>query len=263
MSFLRHFFLILLMVLIVGCTTSPLGRGQLIIFPEEDIERMGEDAFRDIKKRTKRDYDPDLINYVECVALHVTGNMPEPGRYWDWEIVVFDDNAANAFALPGAKIGVYTGLLEIAVNQDQLAAVIGHEVAHVYAQHSNERISTAYATEAGIDVVGAVAGGNGDLVMGALGLGIQYGVALPFNRKQETEADLLGLDFMAHAGFDPEQSVALWHNMGLTNKRNPPEFLSTHPSHESRIKELRARMPQALKLYDSAVAYGRRPNCEL
>ena len=251
------------MVLIVGCTTSPLGRGQLIIFPEDDMERMGEDAFQKIKKNTKREYDPDIINYVECVALHVTGNMPEPGRYWDWEIAVFDEDSANAFALPGAKIGVYSGLLEVAVNQDQLAAVIGHEVAHVYAQHSNERISRQFATEASIDVVGAAAGTDGDLVMGALGLGVQYGVSMPFSRTQEKEADLLGLDFMAYSGFDPEQSVALWHNMSLANKRNPPEFLSTHPSHETRIKELRSRMPQALKLYDSAIAYGRRPNCAL
>jgi predicted Zn-dependent protease len=178
-------------------------------------------------------------------------------------VVVFNDKAANAFALPGGKIGVYTGLLQVAQTQDQLAAVIGHEVAHVTAQHANERVSTAFAAEAGLNVVDAIYGGtsSGRNAMALLGLGTQVGVLMPFGRAQESEADLLGLDLMARVGFDPREAVTLWQNMARSGGGAPPEFLSTHPSHATRIEDLQKRMPEALKLYDAARVAGRKPKC--
>ncbi len=259
---MRKYFVLLLTFLLAACATSPLGRSQLILFPEDDMERMGSAAFSEVRNKTPTSREGETIEYVRCVAFAVIRVLPPPYSYADWEVVIFAEDSANAFALPGAKIGVYEGLLKVAVSQDQLATVIGHEISHVIAQHSNERISRDYATQASLDIVGAIAGGEGDLAMAALGVGIQVGVKLPFNRSQESEADLLGLDYMAHAGFDPEESIALWHNMSLTKKRNPPEFLSTHPSHESRIEDLRERMPHALRIYDAALASSREPNCD-
>jgi predicted Zn-dependent protease len=179
--------------------------------------------------------------------------------------------------LPGAKIGVHTGLLEVATNQDQLAVVIGHEVAHVLAQHSNERVSTGMATQLGlIAAQEALSAGvsfqSSQQAMALLGLGAQVGIVLPYSRTQESEADLLGLDLIARAGFDPAASVALWRNMARhaeaqrrkagSSSDAPPEFLSTHPSHGTRISNLQQRIPKATKLRDEARAHGRRPNCQ-
>ena len=203
-------------------------------------------------------------DYVQCVATHILRAMPNTNPA-DWEITVFDAEQANAFALPGGKIGVYTGLLNVAENQNQLATVIGHEVAHVLANHSNERVSTSFVTQSGLQLIQVAAGGSGSAtqkqLFGLLGLGAQVGVTLPFGRKQESEADLLGLDLMARAGFDPRQSVALWQNMSKAAGQRPPEFLSTHPSGERRISDLSARMDSALQLSLEARSAGRNPNC--
>jgi predicted Zn-dependent protease len=179
-------------------------------------------------------------------------------------VTVFQDKSANAFALPGGKIGVYTGLLDVAKNQHQLAAVIGHEIAHVQANHSNARLSTSYATQAGLSLVQVLAGAAGpekQQLMGLLGVGAQVGVLLPYGRSQESEADVLGIEYMARAGFDPRESVALWQNMSRAGGQQPPEFLSTHPAHGTRIEQLNAHMSKALALYKQAQARGRTPDC--
>jgi predicted Zn-dependent protease len=197
--------------------------------------------------------------YVECVADAVTRQV-EPQR--GWEVVVFREQDANAFALPGGKIGVFTGMLDVAENQDQLATVIAHEVAHVVADHPNERLSTAYAAQQGLQLAQVMAGGPSgqrSQLMGLLGLGAQFGVLMPFDRAQEREADLVGLDLMAKAGFDPSESIGLWQNMARAGGAQPPEFLSTHPSTESRMAELRARLPRAQQLYARTRA---RPECD-
>jgi predicted Zn-dependent protease len=143
--------------------------------------------------------------------------------------------------------------------------VIGHEIAHVNAQHGNERMSNTYAAEAGLQLGGALLGNPGSkesqTVMALLGVGAQVGVLLPFSRAQESEADLLGLDLMARAGFDPGESVPLWENMEAASKGSPPEFLSTHPGSGGRIQALRGRIPAANSLQKSALAQGRRPDC--
>jgi predicted Zn-dependent protease len=178
--------------------------------------------------------------------------------------VVFRDDAANAFALPGRKIGVNTGLLKVAENQHQLATVIGHEVAHVLSQHANERVSQQFAVDQGLGLINAIASPRsvtGQTLMGLLGVGAQYGILLPYSRVQESEADILGLDLMAKAGFDPRESVKLWVNMGKAGGGQPPEFLSTHPSDRTRISGLNAHMAVALDLQNKARQAGKRPDC--
>lgn len=255
----------LVAVVSAGCATSPTGRTQLLLFPEAQMAEMGVAAFDKQKEDTPIEGDATTNSYVDCVARNVTAAVTGPYARTRWEVVVFDSKQVNAFALPGGKIGVYTGLLGVAANQDQLAAVIGHEVAHVLASHSNERVSTAFAADAGVQLVSIAAGSttqSQQQLYSLLGLGTQVGVVLPFGRAQETEADLVGLDLMARAGFDPRESVALWQNMAKASSGAPPEFLSTHPAHATRIQGLQGRMNSALALRQEAQAAGRRPRCQ-
>lgn len=253
----------LLLLLVAACATSPTGRSQLILFPEAQLAEMGLTAYEQIKEQTPVENDPQVVRYVACVSNSVTAALP-PQASGGWEVTVFEDEQVNAFALPGKKIGVYEGMLEVADSQSQLAAVIAHEVAHVLAQHGNERVSTSFATQTGLQLVAIAAGEPTQTkrtLFGLLGLGAQVGVLLPFSRAQETEADVVGLDLMARAGFDPREAVTLWENMQARGKDRPPEFLSTHPSEQRRIEDLTARMPQATALYEQALAAGRRPDC--
>ncbi len=256
---IRIISLFFLVALLAGCATSPTGRTQLVFMPDTQLEQMGFQAFEQLKKDTPIETDPEINQYVQCVVQELTQDLAG-----QWEVVVFKVDQANAFALPGGKIGVYTGLLKIARNQHQLAAVIGHEIGHVLARHGNERVSQKVAVQTGLQVVQAIAAPRsttGQLLMGALGVGAQYGVLMPFSRIQESEADVIGLELMAKAGFDPRESVQLWINMSEAGGAQPPEWLSTHPSHESRIEELRSRLPQALELYRAAREQGRISNC--
>jgi predicted Zn-dependent protease len=226
---------------------------------------MGEEAYGRIKKKTPVAKDQALQGYVQCVAGSVTRVLPPSHRSSEWDVTVFkQDDSINAFALPGGNIGIYTGLLEVTENQHQLAAVVSHEIAHVLAEHANARVSANYATQFGLTVVDAFIGGStaqSKQLMSLLGLGAQVGVLLPYSRAQETEADVLGLKYMAEAGFDPRQSIALWRNMAEAGGKGPPEFLSTHPSGESRIATLQRYMPEAMQIYRKARSRGNRPDC--
>ncbi|MDQ2694768.1 MAG: M48 family metallopeptidase, partial [Pseudomonadota bacterium] len=200
---------------------------------------------------------------VRCVAGAIVNEVQGGPR--SWEVAVFQDGSANAFALPGGKIGVNTGMFKVARNPDQLAAVIGHEVGHVLAQHSNERLSQQFAVQAGLSLADAVAGQYAALpreqLLGVLGLGAQLGILLPYSRTHESEADVIGLNLMARAGFDPRQSIGLWQNMARSGGGQPPEFMSTHPSHGTRLQDLQAAMGPALQTYERALAQGKRPRC--
>jgi len=228
------------------------------------MDRMGVAAYDKMKTETPVSQDAKASAYARCVAHAVTAELGSAGAGRAWEVTLFDEDTANAFALPGAKIGIYTGLFRVARNQDQLATVVGHEVAHVIAKHSNERVSTAYATDTGLQLVTVALGSSSASqrnLYALLGLGAQVGVLLPFSRAQESEADLIGLDYMARAGFDPRQSIELWKNMAAASHGQPPAFLSTHPGHESRIAQLTERMPSAMRLYEAARAQGKKPSC--
>ena len=249
-----------------GCATSPLGRSQLMLVGDAEMDKMGVEAFEQLKKEQKLSSDAQANAYVTCVANAITGAMPRETGGGPWEVRVFEDDNANAFALPGRKIGVHTGLLKVAKNQHQLATVIGHEVGHVIARHSAERVSDQFATQIAASGAGALLGtvtspATQGLAMAALGVGAQT-VVLKFSRTHESEADLIGLDRMAAAGFDPRESVPLWQNMDAASKgARPPEFLSTHPNPATRIKDLQGRIPQAMPIYEQAHKQGRNPRC--
>ena len=254
---------LLLTLLGLACATSPTGRRQLTLFSERDMTQLGHQSFDQMKKEQKVSQDAEINEYVECVTQALTtGLAPE----WQegWEVVVFEDDSANAFALPGRRIGVHTGLLEVAETPDQLATVLGHEVSHVQAQHGNERMSQQVAAQIGLTVAAASTDSDtatGRATLAALGLGAQYGVLLPFSRTHESEADLLGLEIMARSGFDPQESVLLWQNMAQQGGGQPPEWMSSHPSHRSRIRDLKAAVPAAQNLRETALNQGKRPDC--
>ena len=223
------------------------------------MEQMGFQSFDTLKKDKPIEQDARINAYVRCVATAITNEVGD-----DWEVVVFKDATANAFALPGRKIGVHTGLLKVAENQHQLAAVLGHEVSHVLAKHSNERVSQKFAVSQGLALTQALISpqsGLGQAGMGLLGVGAQYGILMPFSRAHESEADVYGLDLMAQAGFDPRESVSLWMNMGKDGGKQPPEFASTHPSHKTRISDLEKHMPKALEIRKRALGSGKNPQC--
>ena len=250
-------------VFAIACTTSPTGRQTLKVFSGAQMSQMGITAFDELKKDTPISRDPRAQAYVRCVADAITREIQTPGAPRSWEVVVFQDESANAFALPGGKIGVHTGLFRVARNPDQLATVIGHEVAHVLAGHSNERASTQLATSGALEALKALAGPASPAksrALAVLGVGAQVGVLLPFSRAQESEADVLGLDLMARAGFDPRQGPALWENMARLGGQ-PPELLSTHPSSATRIQALRQRVTTALPIAQQARAAGKQPRC--
>ncbi len=255
-------------LVLCSCATSPEGRSQLKLLPDEQINSMGVQSFEQIKQDTPETKNENMRAYVQCIADAIIPQLDENNDPALWEVRVFADEQANAFALPGNKIGVYEGLFKYAVNQHQVATVMGHELAHVIAQHGNERVSDQLAAQAGL-AIAAIALGTSDssddnkaLILAGLGLGVQYGVILPFSRTHESEADLIGLELMASSGFNPRESVKLWENMAKAGGQ-PPEFLSTHPSSSTRIKDLNARMPRALDAYNKAQAKNRKPNCRL
>ena len=251
-------------VTLSACASSPLGRSQLTLYSDQELEKMGEASF------SKYQQELPVVEgrqdaYVSCVADAVTAKVPASYGISGWQVKVFEDESANAFALPGGYIGVNTGLPEVAENQDQLATVIGHEIAHVLARHANERVSTQSLTSAGLSLTQALAGlegTGGDQLMGLLGMGAEYGVLKPFSRSHESEADLLGLDLMAEAGFDPRASIKLWANMNAAGGAQPPVWMSTHPSDEQRMAALNERLETALPTYQQARAAGEKPNCD-
>jgi predicted Zn-dependent protease len=251
-------------VLGLSCSTSPLGRKQFIIIPEAQVNQMGTQAFQELKSTEPVSNQSDLIQYVLCVARPITNAAAPQTGIQNWDVTVFENTAANAFALPGGKIGVYTGLLKVAKTQDQLAAVLGHEVGHVIAHHGAERMSQQAGTQLGLTALGELTrtNPNNRLLMGLLGVGTQVGILLPFSRIQESEADLIGLDLMAKAGFNPQHSVDLWKNMiQAAGGKAPPQWLSTHPASEKRIENLQAHMANALTEYTRAQQHGRAPKC--
>lgn len=258
--FNKLFPIVIIAYLTTSCATSPTGRSQFIMMPENQVDQMGLQAFNTLKRDKKISLNGQYNHAARCIAHAIT--QVTGGR---WEVVVFEDKSPNAFALPGNKIGVYTGMLKLVDNQEQLAAVIGHEIGHVLAKHSNERASQEMAVSQGLNILQAMTmptSALGQLGFGLLGVGAEYGVLKPFSRTQESEADIIGVDLMAKAGFDPRFSINLWQKMEqATQGQQPVEFMSTHPSHATRIQDLEKHMPQAMGLFQQAQAMGKKPHC--
>jgi len=210
----------------------------------------------------KASQDPREIEPVKRVAARIVeaakrSKYAEMAQQFQWEVTVIkDDKTANAFALPGGKMAVYTGIFPMAKTEAGLAAVMGHEVVHALARHGAERMSQGQVANTLLQVAGAaigLSGGNpmlGQATMAALGAGAQVGVLLPFSRKHESEADYVGILLAADAGYDPRESVALWERMAqASGGGGPAEFLSTHPGHGTRIDQLKEWMPEAMAIY--------------
>lgn len=235
---------------LAACAGDSTGLG-INLVSDEQVAEMAQPAWQKILAETQESDNAaykQAARNVSSRLLAAAGHDPS-----QWEVRVFEGNQANAFALPNGKIGVFEGMFQTAENEAQLAAVLGHEIAHVEQDHSAERVNSQMATELGVQlasaVLGASAGGNAELVAGLLGAGAQYGLILPYGRNQELEADRLGLMLMAKAGYDPRQSIELWRNMSRAGGATPPTFLSTHPGHEQRIEQLQEFMPEALAQY--------------
>jgi predicted Zn-dependent protease len=229
----------------------PQAANAFTLFSEKQMANMGAQSYAELKSKTPVSKDRALNARVSCVAGPLTDLV---GGRAKWEFTVFDVDEANAFALPGGKIGVYKGLFKVATTPAELAAVIGHEIGHVKAKHSNERVSTQVVSNFGLQAIEAFTSGkkSSPYIMAGLGLGTQYGVLLPFGRKQESEADEIGLKLMARAGFDPRAAVQLWRNMQKTTGKGPPQFLSTHPAPSTRIRDLQGKLPKVVPLYEAA-----------
>ena len=252
----------LTLALLAACSTTPTGRSQFILVSDSDMDKMGATAFNQIKTSGKVANDPAKARYVRCVADALIAQLPEPARSQKWEVALIADDSANAFALPGGKVGVNTGLLKVAKDQDQLAAVIGHELGHVISRHAAERVSQQYATETALQIANSATGGQRQQMLGLLGAGAQAGVILPFSRKHESEADVLGQRYMAQAGFDPNAAAALWQNMVAASGSNRvPALLSTHPDPQARIRVLQSAATGLMPTYQQARAAGRKPAC--
>lgn len=258
--------LLLVAVTLVACSSSPTGRKQLVLKSDAELEQEGARQFRMIQEQTPLVQDGAIVDYVACVADAIVGVLDGDAADLYWQMAIVDRPDVNAMVMPGGKMVVNKGILSVAANQHQLAAVLGHEVAHVTARHANERASRHAVAGVGIDIASIILGGGySNPTRGArqaLSAGAALGIMNPFNRKQETEADIVGLEYMAMAGFDPRQSVELWKTMNSKNQAKIPEYMSTHPSGETRIDNLVAHFPTALALYNEAKAAGREPNCE-
>lgn len=250
---LQAFILAASLSLLGGCVQSDLtGRRQLLVLPPSSEQQMGLTAWQEILKKQRISREPQVNALVQRVLARIAGATGQTG--YSWEFAVIEDPTPNAFALPGGKVGVHTGILPYTRDEAGLAAVIGHEVAHVTVRHGGERVSQQLLVNLGLAAVeAAMAGGDPATVQqvtSLLGAGASVGVILPFSRSHESEADRLGLVYMAKAGYDPRAAVDFWRRMQQASKGGkPPEFLSTHPSDETRIRQLQQWLPEALQYY--------------
>lgn len=249
---------ILLVVFIstlTACQTAPItGRSQLILVSTQEASQMGSAAFQEVIKEEGVSNNPQYNSQLATVSERIVSVANTPKYDWEYRVIK-GDNVVNAFALPGGKIGVYTGMFRVANSDAALATVIGHEVAHVAARHGAERASAGILANLGAAGLQVALGGQNPAVMSAImnayGIGVNVGGILPFSRTQEAEADRIGLIYMAQAGYDPNEAIAFWERMQSASggTPNPPEFLSTHPSYGTRISNLKQWLPEAMHYF--------------
>lgn len=248
-----------LTIVVAGCATVPdTDRRQVLLLSPQDEVRMGLQAFDQMREELdlmKAGPEKDQVERIgERIVTVARGRLQDRGfDALDWEFHVVEDEQLNAFVLPGGKVVFYTGLLELAASDDEVAAVMGHEIAHVVARHAGERLSQNVLITTGLTAA-QIALADSDsassrTTMAALGVGAVVGVQLPFSRTHEAEADEIGLVLMAEAGYDPEAALTFWRKMAEQGGGRPPAFLSTHPAPERRLEELERLMPQAKRIY--------------
>lgn len=254
MKTLRTTFVTLLAALTFStCVQIPeTGKSAFIVTSKQQEAQLGTDGYKEILKKSKISKDPRLNAVLQRVGQRIAQQVNQ--KDFQWEFTLIESKEQNAWCMPGGKVAFYTGILPSLKNEAGMAAVMGHEVAHAVLRHSGQRISQQFGADL---VMGALSVGlanspNRDGLMAALGAGATVGIMLPFSRGHESEADLVGLKYMAKAGYDPVEAVRFWERFKSSGGGSPPEFLSTHPSGDRRIQDLNANMPQALQLYQAA-----------
>lgn len=249
--------------LVAVCTAAlsgflALGTAEAQLFvSKKEIERETRVQWLTMKRSLPIHPSKRVQQYVQCVAYDIINVLDEEYRDLDWEVIVFDDETVNAAVMPGGKISVFSGILDVADTPEALAAVLGHETAHLTQNHVIERARAAAGTN-WLGVLGNAAAGIGGITQGAA----QVGLLLPYQRDQESEADLVGMSYMAKAGYDPRATLYLWRNMAAREGRQS-EFLSTHPSADNRMADLARNLAPALIEYNAAREAGVRPHCAL
>ena len=249
-----------------SCTSAPITeRKQLSIIPEAKLNAQAAKIYEKVKKKEKLSKDTKTLNLIKDIGQKMEDSISEyfyqsklndPTKYFDWEYILIDNKKIrNAWCMPGGKIAVYTGILDVTKNTNGLAAVMGHEIAHAVAKHSVERASRGTLLNVGTKIIDIASGGvlsdiNRTTGMDTVGLLSQLGIMNPFNRKQESEADYLGMIFSSLSGYDIRETPKIWERMKEYNKgQTPPEFMSTHPSAENRIKKINEWTNQILLEY--------------
>jgi predicted Zn-dependent protease len=230
-----------------------------ILVSEKEILRASRVEWLSMKRHLPIEPDQRVQNYVQCIANKLIAELDEEHKALDWEVVVFDDDGVNAAALPTGKISVLNGLLKVADTPDSLAAVLGHEIAHATQNHVMDRAKKGARTDMLVLLGAAATGINRDMIS----QGGAIFMTLPYAREQETEADLVGLQYMSEAGFDPRAAMYLWKNMSAANQGAPPEMLSSHPSDDTRLDNIVKAITPALITYNQAREAGKRPNCQI
>lgn len=254
-----------LQVVLAGCSQVGItGRRQLNFVPTSVITSMSLQEYDQLMAQSKKSADAQATALVERVGTRIvqavqeyvkTNGLKDPFAGYQWSFSLIEDPNVNAFAMPGGKVVVYTGILPVTQTEAGLATVLGHEIAHVFADHGGERMSQSLLTQLGAVGLETALKNKPEqtkaLFTSAYGMGTQVGFLLPFSRKQESEADHLGLIFMAMAGYQPQEAVAFWQRMAASSKgqSKPPAFLSTHPADETRIKDLQNLVPEATQYY--------------
>jgi len=260
-------FLSILLMTALSCQTVPISeRQQLRLLPEGQILEMSLSSYQQFLSEHKVVRGTDEARMVQRIGERISkaverylaqNNLSDRIEGYEWEFNLVEDEATNAFAMPGGKVVAFTGILPVTQNETGLAVVMGHEIAHVIAGHGNERMSQGLLAQMGGTALSIALAERPaqtqQLFMAAFGIGAQVGFLLPYSRIQESEADHLGLIFMAMAGYDPRASVDFWQRMSSAKDGgSPPEFLSTHPSGSTRIENLRELIPEAMKYYTAA-----------
>ncbi len=257
------FVLLVAALLIQACSLVPItGRRQLSLVSDADMLSASFAQYTQFMKENKLSTNGAQSNVVKQVGRRIQvavttyfarNKMSENLKGFAWEFNLVENKEANAWCMPGGKVAVYTGILPLTQNETGLAVVIGHEIAHAVAKHANERMSQALVSQLGGQVLSQAIKQKPQqtqqIWMSLFGIGVQVGAALPYNRLQESEADHLGLIFMAMAGYDPNAAVDFWQRMSQNAGAKPPEFLSTHPSDENRIQKIKAEIPEAMTYY--------------
>lgn len=257
-------YLLSILFFFFSCQTVPItGRQQLSLIPSEDILSMSVQSYREYLSEHAIIRDNEDARMVQRVGLRIQHaveqyfsehNMRNQLQGYQWEFNLIDDKDINAWCMPGGKVAVYTGILPIAKDETGLAVVMGHEISHAVAKHGDERMSQGLITQMGgmllAEALSQKPKETANLFMAAYGIGAQVGVLLPYSRVQESEADRLGLIFMAMAGYDPHGAVDFWKRMSKAKQgTSPPEFLSTHPADATRIRNIEQLIPEAMTYY--------------